>query len=164
MRGKNYFLGIILIFIGVGSIVSNILNIRLFTISQLWPTFVLIPGLTFEERYFSRRKEPGLLVPGGILTTIGILFFFETFTNWKFAQYTWPVYPLAVAIGLYQLYLFGGRKRGILVPVFILTTISVLAFTIMLVGNIFYWINTSLMIPIIFIAIGVYMLIKNFSK
>ncbi len=164
MRGKNYVLGIILIFIGVGSILSNILNIRLFTISQFWPIFVLIPGLTFEQSYFSRRKDPGLLVPGGILTTIGTLFFFETFTNWHFTEYTWPVYLLAVAIGLYQLYLFGGRKRGLLVPVFILTTISVIAFANMLFNNVFYWVNTSLVIPIIFIAIGVYMVSKNFDK
>ncbi|MBZ9685571.1 DUF5668 domain-containing protein [Clostridium estertheticum] len=164
MRGKNFFWGIILIFIGVGAILNNIFNIHLFTISQLWPVFVLIPGLSFEEGYFSRRKDPGLLVPGGILTTIGILFFFETFTNWHFAEYTWPVYLLAVAIGLFQLYLFGGRKRGLLVPVFILTTISVIAFATMLVGNVFYWVNTSLLIPIILIALGVYMVSKNFRK
>jgi hypothetical protein len=164
MRGKNYFGGIILIIIGVAAILNNIFNIRFFTMSQLWPMFVLIPGLSFEAAYFSRGREPGLLVPGGILTTIGALFFFETFTNWHFAEYTWPIYPLAVAIGLFQLYLFGGRKRGLLVPVFILTTISVIAFITMLVGNVFYWVNTSLIIPIIFISMGVYILVENFSK
>jgi hypothetical protein len=164
MRGKNYFGGIILIIIGVAAILNNIFNIRFFTMSQLWPMFVLIPGLSFEAAYFSRGREPGLLVPGGILTTIGALFFFETFTNWHFAEYTWPIYPLAVAIGLFQLYLFGGRKRGLLVPVFILTTISVVAFITMLVGNVFYWVNTSLIIPIIFITMGVYILVENFSK
>jgi hypothetical protein len=164
MRSKSYFGGIILIIIGVGAILNNVLNIQFFTISQLWPIFVLIPGLSFEAGYFSRGRDPGLLVPGGILTTIGTLFFFETFTNWNFAEYTWPVYPLAVAIGLFQFYLFGGRKRGVLVPVFILTTVSVIAFATMLLGNVFYWINTSLIIPVIFILIGVYMLAKNFSK
>lgn len=164
MRGKNYFWGIILIFIGVGAILNNIFNIRFFTISQLWPLFVIITGLSFEANYFSRERDPGLLVPGGVLTTIGVLFLFETFTNWHFAGYTWPVYPLAVAIGLYQLYLFGGRKHGLIIPVFILTTVSVVAFTIMFFGNIFYWVNASLIIPIILIAIGVYILIKNFSK
>ncbi len=164
MRGKNYFGGIILIIIGVAAILNNIFNIRFFTMSQLWPMFVLIPGLSFEAAYFSRGREPGLLVPGGILTTIGTLFFFETFTNWHFAEYTWPIYLLAVAIGLFQLYLFGGRKRGLLVPVFILTAISVIAFVTMLVGNVFYWVNTSLIIPIIFISMGVYILVENFSK
>ena len=164
MRGKNYFWGIILILIGVGAILNNIFNIRFFTIGELWPIFVLIPGLSFEAGYFSRGKEPGLLVPGGILTTIGVLFFFETFTNWHFSEYTWPVYLLAVAIGLFQLYLFGGRKRGLLVPVFILTTIAVIAFATMLFGSVFYWINTSLIVPIVFISIGVYILLENFSK
>jgi hypothetical protein len=164
MKDKNYFWGIILILIGVVAILNNIYSITFFTMGYLWPVFVLIPGLSFEASYFSRRKEPALLVPGGILTTIGTLFLFETFTNWHFSRYTWPVYPLAVAIGLFQLYLFGGREREILVPVFILTTVSVVAFSIMFFGNIFYWVNASLIIPIIFIAIGVYMLIKNFRK
>ena len=164
MKGKNYFWGIILIFIGVGAILNNIFDFQFFTISRLWPIFVLFLGLSFEAGYFSRGREPGLLVPGGILTTIGILFFFETFTNWRFAEYTWPVYPLAVAIGLFQLYLFTGRKQGLLVPVFILTSVSVIAFAIMLLGNIFYWINTSLIIPIVFIIIGIYMLIKSLFK
>jgi hypothetical protein len=164
MKRKNYFGGIILIAIGIAAMLSNVFNIHLFTMSRLWPLFVLVPGLCFEAGYFSRMKEPGLLVPGGILTTIGTLFLFETYTNWSFAEYTWPVYPLAVAIGLFQLYLFGGRKFGLLVPVFILTAVSVIAFATMLLGNIFYWVNTSLVIPIVFIVIGVYMLIKNFSK
>ena len=164
MKGKNYFWGIALIIIGVGAIVNNILNIHLFTISRFWPIFVLITGLSFEANYFSRRKDPGLLVPGGILTTIGTLFFFETFTDWKFAQYTWPIYTLAVAIGLFQLYLFGGRKQALLVPVFILTTISAIAFVTMLGYNFFYWLNTSLIMPIIFIVIGVYIVSKNFRK
>ena len=164
MKGKNYFWGIILIHIGVMAIFNNIFDFQFFRISRLWPIFVLFLGLSFEAGYFSRGREPGLLVPGGILTTIGTLFFFETFTSWRFAEYTWPVYPLAVAIGLFQLYLFSGRKPGLLVPVFILTSVSVIAFAIMLFGNIFYWINTSLIIPIVFIIIGIYMLIRNFSK
>jgi hypothetical protein len=64
MRQKNYFWGIILILIGVGAILNNIFNIHFFTISQLWPIFVLIPGLSFEAGYFSRGRDPGLLVPG----------------------------------------------------------------------------------------------------
>ena len=29
----------------------------------------------------------------------------------------WPIYPLGVAIGLLQAYLFGGREKGLLISV-----------------------------------------------
>jgi len=53
MKGKNYFWGIILIFIGVGAILNNIFDFQFFTISRLWPIFVLFLGLSFEAGYFS---------------------------------------------------------------------------------------------------------------
>ena len=71
MKGKNYFWGIILILIGVMAIFNNLFDFQFFRISRLWPIFVLFLGLSFEAGYFSRGREPGLLVPGGILTTIG---------------------------------------------------------------------------------------------
>jgi hypothetical protein len=129
-----------------------------------WPIFVLIPGLVFEASFFMSGRNSGLLVPGGILTTIGTLFFFETFTNWMFAEYTWPVYILAVAIGLAQLYLFGTREKGLLIPVFILTLIAVVSFAMMVFGGILTWLNYSTILPVVLILVGLYILVgKNFS-
>lgn len=117
MERKNYLWGIFLIFIGIILLADKIFNIGFFDAVNFWPIFVLIPGLIFEISYFASGRNPGLLVPGGILTTIGLLFFFEAFTNWNYSEYTWPVYPLSVSIGLFQLYLFGGRPTGLLIPV-----------------------------------------------
>jgi hypothetical protein len=164
MRRNNNFWGILLVIIGVLAIANRYFDLRIFSMSTFWPLFVLIPGLIFETSYFATRRNPGLLVPGGILTTIGLLFFFETFTWWHFSEYTWPVYPLAVAIGLFQLYLFTGRNRGLLVPVFILTTVSLIAFLSMFFHNVFGWLNSGYIAPIIFILIGLFIIVGGSKK
>ncbi|MFD3158382.1 LiaI-LiaF-like domain-containing protein [Haloimpatiens sp. FM7330] len=161
MRKTNFFWGIVLIVFGVLLLLNKTLNIDLINMNYLWPLFILIPGLSMEFNFFSKRTNPGVLVPGGILTTIGLLFFFEIFTSWRFAAYTWPVYLLSVAIGLFQLYLFCEKNNGILVPVFILTLIAIMSFLTMIFGDIYHWINYSLIIPILCIALGLYILIKN---
>jgi hypothetical protein len=164
MNNKNYFSGLFLIAIGILLLIARIFNIQLFHTERLWPIFVLIPGLCFNLVYFSTRRSPGLLVPGGILTTIGLLFFFETMTSWHFSEYTWPIYPLAVAVGLFQLYIFGRGKRGLLIPIGILTLVSATSFICMIFGNIFRIINTSLILPTIFILIGIFLIFKKGQK
>ena len=164
MSNKNNFWGFFLIIIGILLFISRLLNIQLFNMDRLWPIFVLIPGLCFNFAYFSTRRSPGLLVPGGILTTIGLLFFFETLTNWHFAEYTWPIYPLAVAIGLFELYVFGERGRGLLIPIGILTSVSIVSFACMIFGNIFRIINTSLVLPAVFVLIGIFLIFGKGQK
>ncbi|EKQ57020.1 MULTISPECIES: hypothetical protein [unclassified Clostridium] len=155
MMNKNNFWGFFFIVIGILLFMSRLLHIQLFGMDRLWPLFILIPGLSFNFAYFATRTNPGVLVPGGILTTLGLLFFFETITNWHFAGYTWPIYPFSVAIGLFQLYYFGGRKRGLLIPICILTIIPAVSFASMLFGNIFRVINTTLVVPAILILVGI---------
>jgi hypothetical protein len=164
MNRKGAFWGVLLIVIGCLLIINQTFNINFFSMANFWPIFVLIPGLMFEFSYFISRKNPGILVPGGILTTIGLLFFFEILTNWAFTEYTWPIYILAVAIGLFQLYLFSGRPSGLLIPVFILTAVASIFFLGMIFKGIFSWIDFSLIGPVIFILLGVYILFRALGK
>ncbi|MGG7176836.1 LiaF transmembrane domain-containing protein [Clostridium paraputrificum] len=161
MKNKNYFWGLLLVAIGVLGILSRIFNIHIFRPWEMWPLFILIPGLFFEFAYFSSKKNPGLLVPGGILTTIGCLFIFEILTRWRLSAYTWPIYILAVAIGLFQLYWFGGKEKGLLIPVGILTSVAVVSFWSMVFGNIFTWMNRSIVAPLILVVIGICILFKK---
>lgn len=161
MNNKKYIFGIALIAIGILGIVDKIFNIRLFTMGTLWPIFLLVPGLSFEVAYFTNRKGPGMLVPGGILTTLGLLFLFEEITRWQFSAYTWPIYTLAVAIGLFQLYWYGGKQKALLIPICILSFVTFGAFFSMIFGNVFHWMNRSLTFPIILVAIGLYMVFYN---
>lgn len=163
MDRRNIFLGTALILAGCLLFSNQFFDFNFFSMEYFWPVFVLIPGLVFEASFFMSGRNPGLLVPGGIVTTIGMLFFFETFTNWRFAEYTWPVYILAVAIGLAQLYLFGTRQRGLLIPVFILTLVAVVSFAMAVFGGILSWLNYSTVLPVVLILIGLYILVGKSS-
>ncbi|WP_277538862.1 hypothetical protein [Bacillus sp. 159] len=88
-----------------------------------WPALILLLGAAFHIPIFGPKpvKNAGLLVPGGILLITGILFVFETATNWSYSDVTWPVYLLATAFGLFELWLFGGKQKALLIPVAVLT-------------------------------------------
>lgn len=164
MNNKSNFWGFLFVIVGILLFFSRLLDIQLFGMDKLWPMFVLVPGLCFIVSFFTTRTRPGLLVPGGILTTIGFLFFFETLTNWHFAEYTWPIYPFSVAVGLALLYVYGGRRRGLLIPIGILSLIPIISFTCMIFGNIFRWVNSSLVMPAIFILIGIALIFGKGQK
>ncbi len=72
--------------------------------ASFWPVFILAPGCGFLLMYFLGTREPGLLIPGIILT--GIAFVFLTaFTE---AGVVWPA--LLILLGL--LLLTAGRKSA----------------------------------------------------
>lgn len=164
MRKSNCILGLILILLGGMLLSSDFLNFNIFSPMLFLPILILGIGLSFEAWYFANRKAPGLLVPGGILTTIGMLFFFEVITNWRFAAYTWPIYILAVVIGLFQLYLFSGRPKGLLIPIFILLSVAVafISMNILIVFN--SWINLKLIISIALMAFGLIIITRKTSE
>ncbi len=111
-------------------------------IHNLWFLFILVPGLYFEMNYFQTKKNPGQLVPGGILT------------EWHYSSYTWPVYLLAVAFGLLQLYLYDHKDKGLLIPITILCLISLLFYVQL-------FISSSLLLAICLIIIGLYILFQK---
>ncbi len=160
MNKNNGTIGIIFVLVGVVGVLGHFFDFAFLQPWNLWPLAVLIPGICFEVGYFSSRRAPGVLVPGGILITIGLLFFFEVFTNWHFSAYTWPVYILAPAIGLFQLYLFSKpHNPGLLIPVAILSLVAGISFVSMFVGNVWNLIfNNSLIWPIGLLIIGLIIL------
>jgi hypothetical protein len=103
--------------------------------AAFWPTLFVIPlGLFFHWLYFSMiGRGVGLLVPGGLLLTVGIVCQIAMlFNNWGTM---WPGFILAVAVGLFELYWFGGRNKWLLIPINILTVISLLFFAVMSIGT-----------------------------
>ncbi|WP_024834262.1 hypothetical protein [Ruminiclostridium josui] len=156
---KNYSL-VGMLLIGAGALLLVLK--MLFGISFLdlnagdfWVFIVLLVGLSFEFSFFITGRKPGLLIPGGIITTIGMLFMFEVATNWYFAEYTWPVYILSVAVGLFQMYLFSNREKGLLISSLIIAGISAFFFACMFLNTILTFIRPSLFIPVALIAAGI---------
>lgn len=164
MRKSNYIWGILMIVFGGLLLSENLFDFKIFSPMLFLPILMLGLGLSFEAGYFMNKKSPGLLVPGGILTTIGLLYFFEVITNWQFAGLTWPIYVLSVAIGLFQLYLFSGRPKGLLIPIFILlaVTASFLSMNVLSVFNARY--GFKLIISVILIGLGIYVVTRKSSE
>ncbi len=155
MKKINYIVGLSLLFIGVLIILANFGVIEIVW-EDLWPLFLLIPGIVFELSYFIYRKDAGLLVPGGILITYGFLFLVNVIYGWRLMEDLWPIFPLGVAIGLLQLYLFGGREKGLLIPVGILGAISLF----FLINNLLF-VDFRVLAGIVLVIIGIWIIFKK---
>lgn len=160
MNRFNTILGLIFIALGLIFLGSQTFHLYFFGMEYMWPVFILIPGLLFEYGYAANRKNSGLLVPGGMLTVIGCLFFFETFTGFRYAEYTWPTYPLAVAFGLFQLYLANGKNRALLIPVFIIGGFALVAFAFLFFGRLIRS-SSTLYLSILLIVVGLYLMLNR---
>ncbi len=158
MIGRRIF-GVILIVLGSLFALDHLQMIRL-SWAVLWPLFLLLPGIAFHAAFFDNpRNNAGLLVPGGILTSYGLLFLAAAIVGWQILQVLWPVFILGVALGLFELYLFGPREPGLLVPTGILTVIGGLFLAI----NVFH-LGGGLIIGMILIAAGIIVVVRGGSE
>lgn len=157
MSRNNQLLGYTLIAIGVIFLIIKFGGFDLSFIA-FWPFFMLIPGLLFHVFGFAYRI-PGLLVPGGILTTYALLFFFSEMTNYGFMGNLWPVFILGPGVGLLEFYLFGPRQFGVLLA-------SLILFGIGGVFLFFSLLSTAIpyLIGFFLILVGVYMLFGKEKK
>ncbi|RJE86064.1 hypothetical protein D3P07_18435 [Paenibacillus sp. 1011MAR3C5] len=106
--------------------------------AYFWPSLFVIPlGLLFHWLYFSvtERRVSGLLIPGGVLLTAGFVCQVAMLLgNW---EYMWPGFILAPAVGLFEFYWFGKRNKWLLIPINILTVLSLLFFIVFSFGSLF---------------------------
>ncbi|MBD2868179.1 hypothetical protein [Paenibacillus arenilitoris] len=131
--------------------------------AYFWPSLFVIPlALFFHWLCFSMigRKGVGLLIPGGILFTAGIVCQIAMlFGNWA---YMWPGFILAPAVGLFEFYWFGGRNKWLLIPINILTVLSLLFFAVFSLGSLYNSVVLSQPIfAIVFILAGAVMLLMK---
>jgi hypothetical protein len=134
-------------------------------IGYVWPSMFLIPlGLLFHWMYFSvtGRKGVGLLIPGGIILTTGIVCQIATlFDSWGTL---WPGFIMAVAVGLFEFYWFGSRNKYLLIPIYILSGLSAIFFTVFSVGTIFSHMLGSPFIAIVLVLAGLILLFTGKKK
>lgn len=150
-------LGWILVILGGLLLIGNLGLIRIDP-ENLWPLFPLGLGLFFELQFFAGgRKDPGLLVPGGIFITISVIFLTCVTLGWHWMGKLWPLFVLAPAVGFSQLYLFGERERGLLIPVGILSIVGLTFFA----NNLGYHRIWKIFIPLCMIIIGISLLFKR---
>jgi hypothetical protein len=153
---------------GIGGIILILLGLALFSTRSVlvdtgyvfgyfWPTMFVIPlGVFFHWMYFglTSRKGVGMLIPGGILVITGIVCQISMlFDVW---EYTWPGFILAVAVGLFEFYLFSGRNKWLLIPINILGVISLMFFSIFSVSALFNGIGRPL-VAVALVGLGAMM-------
>ncbi|ORX23576.1 hypothetical protein BVF91_05170 [Thermoanaerobacterium sp. PSU-2] len=165
--GKK-IIGIVLILLGLIYLNDNLGLLSRYGItldmSNIWPLFILIPGIMMEVSYLKQRKNPEILVPGGILTSMGIIFYFDIFTNWIYSEYTWPLYILSVAIGLFQLYIVS-RDFVLMGLVMVITAAVILSYVSILYNQFsIVWLNPNLIISIMIILLGLALVIRSRKK
>ncbi|KRE90400.1 hypothetical protein ASG89_08880 [Paenibacillus sp. Soil766] len=132
MARNSYSIGILFIGLAVLLLLGK-LGVFHLLLSFFWPLILLVPGLLFHLLYFNRRLPAGVLVPGGILTTYALMFFFCNLFGWGSMAYIWPGFILGPAIGLYELHLFDrGSNRGIWIAAMVLGIISAALFALTL--------------------------------
>ncbi|RTE07708.1 hypothetical protein [Paenibacillus whitsoniae] len=132
MARNRYTIGILFIAVAVLLLLGK-LGVFHLLFSFFWPLVVLVPGLLFHYFYFNRTLPAAVLVPGGILTTYGVMFFYCNIFGWGAMSYLWPGFILGIAIGLYELYLYDrGSDRSIWIAALVLGVLSAVFFTITL--------------------------------
>ncbi len=154
-KKNNVFIGGIFIVLGLFLLFGKleILNVGT-AVSQFWPAlFIILPGLLFHAGFFKGgRIQPGLLVPGGILLFLGICF--QISVSLKAWEIMWPGFIMAVAVGLFELYYFGNREPGLLIPVGILGGLSVIFFATISFESVMPYELRRLIVPIVLIGLG----------
>ena len=127
-----------------------------------WPLLFLMPvGVLFHWWHFrsGSPKTAGLLVPGGLFLTVGAVCQLSIlFDAW---DTLWPGFVLAPAVGLFELYLFGGRKRGLLIPVGILAAVAGVFFLSTSVEAFFRILSFQPLAAVVLIAAGIALLFRK---
>ena len=166
MKKSSYYIGLLLIALGAISIVLDLVfDIRIlkFDSYDFWVFIVLLIGIAFELGFFLTGRLSGLLIPGGIITTIGLLFMFEATTDWHFSRFTWPVYIISVAVGLLQMYVFSKRAKGLLIAGLIVGGIGLFFEVIMITSSLSSNL-IGILIPISLVAGGIALVISGKSR
>ncbi len=98
---------------------------------SLWPLFIFVPGVLLLLA--ATFTVSALFIPGGVLTTLGLIFFVQELTGHNESwAYAWALLPAAVGVGLFlhgrrsqntELTRLGRRMAGISATVFIIGTI-----------------------------------------
>ena len=168
----NKVIGTLFVIIGALFLLKNLNIMKPFfdmfdlgyIISRFWPAlFLLLPAFLFHYGFFNgRRRDPGLLVPGGILLVLGMAFQINMlFGLW---DVLFPLYIFSVAFGLFELYYFGNREKGLLVPVFILGGLSFILFATVSLKGLLGNVAGNAAIPLALIAVGMFVIFGGKKK
>lgn len=106
LNRKNFGLlmpGSILLIIGVLFLYTS--HNHWHYMEQLWPTFILAPGLGLLLMFLFAPKGNALWIPGGILVTLALTFYARFCYFFRY----WPI--VLILVGLYLIFSGFGKKE-----------------------------------------------------
>ena len=156
-KRSNLVIGALMITAGILFLLSN-LHYLSFDWNLVWPLALLIPGIYLHFAFFTGiDNNSGILVPAGILTTYGVLFYANIIFGWQIMVTLWPLFLIGVAVGLFELYIFGNKDKGLLIPIFILGGIGG---STLLRGFLVFDLKTY-MVPALLILLGLLVIFRK---
>jgi hypothetical protein len=160
MKNSHSGLGVLLLVMGSIMLLNNT-NVLTFDVELFWPLFMIVPGIGFHFSYFSGRNKTNasVLMPGAILTIYGLYFLFSILTGWQFSDLLWPIFPLGIGVGFYELYAFGSGRKQHLNTAILLVSLSLFAFVITV-----FSLNFNYMFPVILIGAGLMVVYQSSIK
>jgi hypothetical protein len=100
--------GSLLIIFGILALIGKIFQNYNFW-GTFWPFFIIgVGALFFVGMFAGGRSVSGLAIPGSIITTIGLMLFYQNITNhWESWSYGWTVILMSVGLGIFIMGLWG---------------------------------------------------------
>ena len=132
---------------------------------NLWPLFILVPGLFMEIDYFSnfRQRDASVLIPGGILTLTGTYFLLKQFLP-IMDELTGAIFMVIIGLSLLQYYAAKPKDRGILVIAIALILIGGFIGYARYVGELPYWMNFDTIRALAILLLGVYLVFRTTGR
>lgn len=166
MRNRtSYYIGLILIIIGGAALYNALFLDNLFSMRNLWPMFILLPGLFLEIDYFTnyKRRDASVLIPAGILTLTGTFFLIKQFLPIMDTMSS-PIFMVILGLALMQYYVAKPRDRGILVISLALILIGVFLGYGRYLGEFPYWLNFNTVRAFTILLLGVYLVFRTSTR
>ncbi|OUM95949.1 MAG: hypothetical protein A9Z00_06175 [Thermobacillus sp. ZCTH02-B1] len=110
MSNKQSMIGLTILAAGLVILLGK-LGVFAFIGNIFWPLLILVPGVLLHLLYFGRMLTSAVaLIPAGVLTVYGLLFFVCNLGGWKLLVWLWPVFIAGPAVGLYEYSVFGPNR------------------------------------------------------
>ncbi|MDP3964051.1 MAG: DUF5668 domain-containing protein [bacterium] len=148
--------GVLILLLGIVFLLNQLDLGWTIRLGDFWPLFIILPGLFFLSLYVRRpdgSTREGLLIPGMILSLLGAYFMFSAMTDWQYGSESSFVYTLIVAVAFFSAYYLGKRRRGYLIPAWILLIVSAIILVNTALPQLNLW-------PAVLIIFGIWLLAR----
>jgi hypothetical protein len=156
-----------IVFIGAGALLLALNLIFKLPLAQIWPVvfFILAAGFCAPPFIWSRYRRglAGLIIPGVILLTLGLIFVYNTQApDWGVWAYAWTLIPAGVGLSLALAAWVGGWGQETAAVGLWMLVISAGVFA--LLATLFGSHNLKLIGPALLILAGLLILVRGIIR